>query len=182
MIDILKEAVKEIAGFLLVVSILENLIQNEKFRKYLKMTAGIVMILIIFQPLNKILGNDYNYFEMFTVKEYEKDIQEMEKSLSDVNKSASKDVISQYKLYMEEKVERELINEGFEIDEVTVELYVNEESMVELDKMTIRYDNANHPNLIHVGNDISNIDAKKTYLKKYVANLYGISEKNIEII
>ena len=41
MMDILKTTVKEIAGFLLVVSILENLIQDTNFKKYLKMAAGL---------------------------------------------------------------------------------------------------------------------------------------------
>lgn len=182
MMDIFKETVKEIAGFLLVVSVLENLIQNGNFKKYLKMAAGIVLILIIIQPVAKLSGSHYDYSNMFTLQEYEEDIRQMEQSLGDVNRMASADIMNQYKLYMEEKISRDLTEAGFDIKEVTVDLSMNREEQVELGKMTIRCNNEKEKELIHVGNEVSGIDAEKEYLKKYVANLYMIDEAVIEII
>jgi len=108
----LKETVKEIAGFLIVVSILENLIQDINFRKYLKMAAGIVLILIIMQPFTKLTGNQYDYSDMFTLQEYQEDISQMERSLGDINQMASTDIMNRYKLYIEEKVSRDLTDAG----------------------------------------------------------------------
>lgn len=182
MIELLKETVKEIAGFMIVVSILEDLIQDANFKKYLKMAAGIVLILIIIHPILKFTNSSYDYSEMFAFQEYEKDIKQMEQSLGDVNQTASSDIMNQYKIYMEEKISKDLNDAGFEIKEVTVDLCINQESQVELDKMTIRYNNGERGRLIQVGNDVNETDAKKVYLKKYVANLYTIDEAIIEII
>lgn len=182
MMDILKTTVKEIAGFLLVVSILENLIQDANFKKYLKMAAGIIMILIIIQPVVKLSGSRYDYSEMFTLQEYEEDIRQMEQALGDINQTASEDIMNQYKLYMEEKISRDLTEAGFDIREVTVALSVNREEQVELGKMTIRRDNGSKGELIRVGTEAGGIDAEKQYLKKFAANLYGIDEALIEII
>lgn len=180
--EILKETVKEIAGFLIVVSILENLIQDINFRKYLKMAAGIVLILIIMQPFTKLTGNQYDYSDMFTLQEYQEDISQMERSLGDINQMASADIMNQYKLYMEEKVSRDLTDAGFEIENVTVDLYVNQEEQVEMNKMTIYCNSGNDRELIHVGNYVDSSEAERNYLKKYVANLYTIDETLIEII
>lgn len=182
MMDILKTTVKEIAGFLLVVSILENLIQNGNFKKYLKMAAGIVLILIIIQPVAKLSGTRYDYSELFTLQEYEADIRQMEQALGDINRTASADIINQYKLYMEEKISRDLTEAGFDIRDVTVDLSVNREEQVELGKMTIRRDNGTKGELIRAGAKAGGTDAEKQYLKKYTANLYGIDEAIIEII
>ncbi len=182
MMDILKTTVKEIAGFLLIVSILENLIQDANFKKYLKMAAGIVLILIIIHPVVKLSGSRYDYSELFTLQEYEEDIQQMEQALGDINRTASADIMNQYKLYMEEKINRDLTEAGFDIREVTVALSVNREEQVELGKMTIRCNNGPQGKMIRVGAEAGGIDAEKQYLKKYTANLYGIDEALIEII
>ena len=46
------EIVREVAVFLIVVNILSSLMPEDIYKKYLKMLSGIILILIIIQPLH----------------------------------------------------------------------------------------------------------------------------------
>lgn len=91
----IKEIIKEIAIFLILINIISTVIPEDRYKKYIQIISGLVIILIIFNPLNKYLNENilYNSFEKIYK---ENEIVEMDKSLSNLNEDIVKVTINNY--------------------------------------------------------------------------------------
>ena len=124
------EMVKEIAIFLIVVNILSSLMPNKNYQKYLKVLSGIVLILIILEPL-QIFFDSTKLEELVERNLKESNIVELNQSLSGVNEEIGKQAKEMYEQEIADSISKYLVQQGIEINQITVEMEINQEDALE---------------------------------------------------
>ncbi|WP_418462429.1 stage III sporulation protein AF [Frisingicoccus sp.] len=65
MMDIFREWIQNVVVFLLLMTMAGQLIPEEKYRKYIHLTMGLLLILVILLPLTKLTGMDEKLYQNF---------------------------------------------------------------------------------------------------------------------
>lgn len=89
------DVIREIAIFLILINIISSLVPGESYKKYLKMILGIIIILIVINPLWKIV-NGTGLYDMFAKEYKESRIIEMDKSLGSLNNQINDIALKDY--------------------------------------------------------------------------------------
>lgn len=174
------EVVKEIAVFLIVVNILSSLMPDDNYRRYLKMLSGIILILIVIQPLH-VFFNDSELEDLVERQIKESNIVELDKSLSGINEEIGN---SAKKLYVEEvknSIGDFLEKNGILTDTIEIDMEINDsdelvisEVFIEIDGNTVFDENGKY-----VGNYA--METRGAYIKNLVADAYGIDKDLIVV-
>ena len=59
----IKNWIQNIVGFLLLMSLVSQLVPEEKYRKYVRLTMGIMLIVVLVMPVVEIFGMDVSLFQ-----------------------------------------------------------------------------------------------------------------------
>lgn len=59
--EVISEWVRQLAAYLILASVLENLIQKQKYIKYVRLVVGIILIILLAKPVFWVLKQDENY-------------------------------------------------------------------------------------------------------------------------
>src|SRR5574344_79655 len=118
--------IKELAIFMLIINILSSIVPTENYKKHFKIIAGIVLIIIIIQPISKIFGNN-NLVELFEDKYMTSEITELNRSLGNVNKEICDKSIDSYQLELNEKIKNVLENEKISVESVNSKITYDED-------------------------------------------------------
>ena len=172
------EMVKEIAIFLIVVNILSSLMPNKNYQKYLKVLSGIVLILIILEPL-QIFFDSTKLEELVERNLNESNIVELNQSLSGVNEEIGKQAKEMYEQEIADSISKYLVQQGIEINQITVEMEINQEDALELKEVVISLKDESYKleEAEESGNRIP--ETRKQYVKNLVAENYGIETDRI---
>lgn len=74
--EFINEYVKEVIGFILITGIVMNLIPDKSLSKYIRMVIGIILIVLMLNPLFEIYGVDVN--ELFKAWETQINVNTLE--------------------------------------------------------------------------------------------------------
>lgn len=123
MINILSEWVKNLSLSLIIVSILEMILPNNKTKKYVKMVMGLYILFSIISPFieNKI-DIDFN-----SIDTYLEDVEEASSGKIEVDKTSMEIRLNQiYVEQLEEDIIEKIQNIGYEVDSCTVKAHISE--------------------------------------------------------
>lgn len=112
--------VGNIAFYLIFITVVGGLLPNKKYEKYIKLFAGMVLILLVLQPLTGSLRLEDKiayYFESFTFRNESEDLK---KELLGIEDQRLNQMIGQYEEAVEKDVEMMAVDMGFHSEEVTV--------------------------------------------------------------
>lgn len=168
------EIVREVAVFLIVVNILSSLMPEDIYKKYLKMLSGIILILIIIQPLH-VLFNESELKDMVERQIKESNIVELNKSLSGINEEIGKSAKKVYEDEIKNSIFEFLNKNGIQTDEIKVELEVCGDELV-ISEIVIEMD---ENRLADENGEIKENYASETrnlYVKNLIAGTYGIDK------
>ena len=62
---IFREWIQNIVIFLLMTAMAGQLIPDEKYKKYIRLTMGLLLIMVILRPLTRLSGMDEEFYENF---------------------------------------------------------------------------------------------------------------------
>lgn len=167
------EVVKEIAVFLIVVNILSSLMPDDNYRRYLKMLSGIILILIVIQPLH-VFFDDSELEDLVERQIKESNIVELDKSLSGINEEIGNSAKKLYEEEVKNSIGNFLEKNGILTDTIEIDMEINESDelvisgvFIEVDGNTVFDENGKY-----VGNYA--METRAAYIKNLVADAYGI--------
>lgn len=117
------EWIRNITGYILFMTVLDNLLPGKKYGKYLKLFSGMVLILLIIQPLTgsiRLEDKIARYYEAF-VFQYETD--DLRQEILGMEDTRMNQIIAAYEAAVAEDVRQMAEEEGFGVVscQVTIE-------------------------------------------------------------
>ncbi|MCD8225227.1 MAG: stage III sporulation protein AF [Clostridiales bacterium] len=174
---------RSLAGYLLFWAVLENLLPGKSYEKYVRLFAGVILILLVFQPLVNIVD-----LEGIAARDYEErlfsyDVGELEKELLGVEEKRTALLIENYEQAVEEDVRQMAVDAGFSVLSCDVEIEADEgaDEFGSVTAVTLRIAGAD-------GNpDDGNANLRKTLspeaeqLRQKIHSYYRLEEGNVKI-
>ena len=174
----LKDYIGNVFCVYVILSIIENIVSNEKYAKYLRLFGGIVMIFIVIKPVLGLWGSgndtiDIGYFDFEISDEVYADILKAEKGRNE-------ELINMYCSSVEEQIQNYLSETGYQLISCDTKINLDEGSdeygrIIMLDIALKKEDK------LYMGNDSGFYDYDVVTLKNYLANFYNIPRANIYI-
>lgn len=78
MLDWLYEWIKNIAFYMIIVSVIFKVLPGNGYQKYIQFFSGIVLILLVFSPIVRVLGKEQTIKDLYEGYSYEQKKEEME--------------------------------------------------------------------------------------------------------
>lgn len=172
------EIVKEIAIFLIVVNILSSLMPDDNYKKYLKMLSGIILILIIIQPLH-VFFNDSELEDMVKRQIEESNIVELNKSLAGINEEIGNGAKKIYEEEIKNSICDFLKKNSIQTDNVEIDMQINEDDELVLSGVFIEI--AGNQAFDEDGEYLDNyaLETRILYVKNLISDAYGIDKELI---
>jgi stage III sporulation protein AF len=174
---IIKETVLELAGFLILSSVLEQFIQDMKYKKYYKLAVGMIVIFIMLEPIQSVFAFRYPFTEQYLELEYKNEIEELERSLGSIQEKISEEDLQSYAGYIGTKMTQTLKEENFQIEETTVSVGFNTEGQIDINEVIVyrKKDAAESIETLYTRRE------EEKFLKQYIAQRYQIRQEVITI-
>lgn len=182
----ISSAIKELAIFMLIANILSTIVPTENYKKHFRIITGIVLIIIIIQPLSKAFGNN-NLVNMFQEKYMLSEVTELNKSLGNVNKEICDKSIQSYENEFNNKIKKVLSDEKISVKSVSTEItYSDDTNEMVIQKVDISLGNPNKDesiavNEVRIGTNHNQTQDVKTMYIVSILEKYGIKKEVISI-
>jgi len=195
--------VKSIVYFLVLISIINNLIGSSSYKKYINLVSGMILIILVVGPILKIFDIDKKIDYYFDKNTFMVDSQDINNDLIKIEQSQMKSIIEEYKLEIKNNAARLLEKEDLyiasfnvrvnedessnsfgqieEIDIVAAYTYQEESKLIDkIDKVEIEK--------IEISDDVKeedeltdNLSETEIYIKNLLADFYNVDFDNINI-
>ncbi|WP_105618130.1 stage III sporulation protein AF [Vallitalea okinawensis] len=137
MVGWLKTWVYNIAVFIIFISIIELIMPNQKYKKYIKLILGLIFILVIIEPFFSIMGLD-NYLTMSTMNSNLLIQQENVKTGLDHYNDKQKAIVrEQYEMMVLDQIEIVLNSNNIKLFKGKIEFYEDDEQYGEIKNMEL---------------------------------------------
>lgn len=134
--DWFADSIREIAVFLILVSIISNFLPEDNYRKYIKIISGVIIILIIMNPIHKIFKGE-EIVSMFEDVYKKNDLVEMKKSMEGMNSEIYQKTLEEYETEIGTQLKNCLEERGFHIEDIRIRMNVEGEELY-LEEVYIR--------------------------------------------
>ena len=202
MINNLTEYVKSIAVFLLFISFISIIVPESKYKNYINLVMGLILIFIMLTPIFKIIYNgDANINNMVTSMEVEinRAIAEREQNIYEGNKKEL--IIETYKNNLNNQFKQLVESRGFNVNDVYIEINNSEENFGQIlsisAELNLEKNKSSNKSIkiinverISINNNSKNINTNSQIieesdeiknLKSYISGFYNLSLDNIYI-
>lgn len=118
--------IRNLTGFFLFMSVIDNLLPNKKYGKYVRLFSGMVLILLVLQPLTGSLRLEdkiAHYYESFVFR-YQAD--DLQTEILGIEKQRLSQMIEQYEHAVEQDVGQMAVDMGFTVRQCNVSIDANE--------------------------------------------------------
>ena len=192
------EYIRGIAIFIIVESIILGVVNNEDYRKLIKICSGMVLVILILAPINNVLGFSDTILGYFNKNINNNQVEELRNSISlSVDKIEEDSVKAQYEELINQQLSPFVETQGFVILQVQVIFDENKENYIgqiiviisEKDKKAESSTDINkkiedvEKIEISVGNKIkeNQDDPVLMTIKNKIIDMYGISYEKITV-
>lgn len=191
MINFLSSWVKNLSLALIVVSILEMLLPNNKTKKYIKMIMGLYILFSIIAPfVNNSNVLNFNIEDVYS--DYSKEISSTSatSTTGEVNQTSMDDRLNQlYKEQLESDITQKIEEKGYDVRKCKVEAHISEsdtgiESItIEIDGKNDNTENSNKSDATENSNDSSKYskNSGNTLEDKIVKEIQKIQKVEIDV-
>ncbi len=80
MFEYLYQWIENITFYLVIVTVMIQLIPNNSYKKYVRFFMGLILIIMLSNPIMKILGMEKSFEEYYQEAKYEQKIKEIEEA------------------------------------------------------------------------------------------------------
>ncbi len=117
--------IKSIVFFLVLISIINNLVGSSAYRKYINLISGMILIILVVNPILRIFDIDKKIDYYFDKNTFMADRQDINNDLIRIEQAQKESIIKEYKIEIKNNAAILLEKEGLYISSFNVE--VNEE-------------------------------------------------------
>lgn len=125
MVEGIKNWIHSIAIFLVFSSLIEIIVPEKKYKKYINLILSLIFILIVLDPIIKFQNIELDINKIISENENEINTNDYEVGL--VKEKQKELVIQNYKNQLKDQVEGLINNKGFHIEQMDIEIYENKE-------------------------------------------------------
>ena len=123
----LLEYIKNIGYFLILMSLVNNVMPDNSYKKYCRMFCGLILVVLVINPFYEFLNYEGDIEDIFATASYESQVKDLESQIR-ISESATKNrVISEYEGLIVKELQPIANKEGLYILEARVELIEGEE-------------------------------------------------------
>lgn len=127
MIILFGDWIRNIALFVIFSALIELLMPENHFRKYIHMILGLILMLILIRPITSIFWGKHNTFEnLIEINQLEMDRQSILKQSSDIASKQEELIFETYKINLGEQI-RKLIEKNTDLIVNDITIIVNED-------------------------------------------------------
>lgn len=196
--------VKNIILFMVLTSIISNLLGKSSYKKYINLVTGIILVILVISPLLKLFQLDKTLDYYFTTNTLLADAQDLDSQLKDMENGQRNAIFHEYKEQIKIQVAKILDDDKLQIYhmELTIDEdnsssnYGNITSLTVIGGYTIEKTNTKEVikidsikiDEINIQKQEEEIDKRKNYLspyeinaKKKLSDFYNINSDNINI-
>ena len=172
--------IRNLISFLLLMTLITNLLPDKKYEKYLRLFTGAVFLLLFFSPLTDLYGLERKMAGAFERITFQTDVQLLKKEIENVDGVRMQQVISQYENIL--KQELKSMAENIEADCEAVELVMETDreretfGKVKQVKLVFSQDKSVGPERAMENN------RRISELRTQIGDYYGVEEGNIAIL
>ena len=132
-----KNWIQSIVGFLVLMSLVRQLIPGEKYGKYIQLTMGLVFILAAMIPLIEVIGMDTTVFQNFI--QSQRQMAASESKISGTLWDMQRTFVSSYEQMIQQEIKSYFLSESAEVEEchLDIETNVNHEDYGKIYRMHI---------------------------------------------
>lgn len=184
------EYIKRIAVFIIMEGVLLGIVNNEDYKKFIKMCSGMIMIVIVLSPFDKVFGVTNIVYDFFNDITNENRMEELREVMANVTETEELDNLRrQYQEILRERIAPVAENNGYKIVEITVIFSENEKDYIgSIGVMLEELNRITEDGMVEKV-DISLGDSEGTYgdnpgvmaIKNYIVDTYGINYERIKI-
>lgn len=120
--DFLYDWVKSLAIFMILISIVRNLLPKSNYEKYLRLFTGMLTVLLVIKPFTGLLGVQENIDDLFSLDIYSQEMDAMKADFVQAGSGFEDSLISGYEEQMKKQIQLLLKEEGLEAAQI--EFYV----------------------------------------------------------
>jgi len=173
------EWIRSLISFLLLMTVIMNLLPDKKYDKYLQLFSGMVFLLLFFAPVTDLSGLEAQMAGAFNRITFQTDAKLLKREIEDADEARMEQLISQYEAVLEQELRR--MSEEIEVERVEVELEMeqdlNHEEFGQLQAVRM---------VFHMGEQadaeqIWNVNRQISELRTQIGEYYGMEEGNIAI-
>ncbi len=128
--DIIYEGIRTIAVYLILVTVLLNLVNGNTYKKYVELVCGMVLILIVFSPITKVLSLDDNVQYNLNLSNFKLEMLEQEFFI-EAEKFNQEALAKEYKKVLLEQVNQIVEQEGRIVEQSDITLSKEDYGVVE---------------------------------------------------
>ena len=174
------EWIRSLVSFMLLMTMIINLLPDKKYEKYLRLFTGVVFLLLFFSPLTDLNGIETKMAGAFERITFRTDAQLLKKEIIDADGERMQQMISQYKLLLEQELRAMAETVGAECKqaEVIIESDPDHGSFGQLKQVTM---------VFYLDKDVESEKKRETNrriseLRTQIGEYYGVEEGNIAIL
>ncbi len=163
--DKLLEYIRNIGYFLILMSLVTNVMPDNSYKKYCRMFCGIILVVLVINPFYEFMNYDGDIKDIFVTASYESQVKELEIQIKMKESSTKERAINEYENLIVKEVQGLANIEGLYIVGAHIELI--EEPEVELVEVKlIVTENVEDNKFKDNGSNIENINDSKIIIDK----------------
>ena len=122
----LLEYVRNIGYFLILMSLVSNVMPDNSYKKYCRMFCGLILMVLVINPFYDFMNMEGDFDDMFANASFKAQINELENQLITNDDIMNKKVIREYELLILDELQKFAKEEGIYILDITVDIEENE--------------------------------------------------------
>lgn len=120
--DFLYDWVKNLAVFMILISVIRNLLPKSNYEKYVRLFTGMLAVLLVMNPLFQLLGMQDSIDDLFSLDIYSQEMEEMKENFLQAGSGFESSLISSYEEQIRKQIQLLLREEG--ITAARIQFYV----------------------------------------------------------
>ena len=125
--DFLYDWVKNLAIFMILISLIRNLLPKSNYEKYVRLFTGMLAVLLVLQPFIKILGMQDSIDDLFSLDIYSQEMDAMKENFLLAGSDFENSLISNYEEQIRKQILLLLKEEGIEMAQIEFYVCMDEE-------------------------------------------------------
>ena len=120
--------IRNIVVYMIMNTIVMNLLGNKSYKKYISIVSGMILVLIVITPILKLVKLDQSLDYFFNSKNFVVDTSEFQNELEGVEKDQQEAVFAEFENEIKEQVKEMLQKENVSVDSIDIIFNTDSES------------------------------------------------------
>ena len=133
----LLEYIKNIGYFLILMSLVSNVMPDNSYKKYCRMFCGLILVVLVINPFYEFLNFEGDIKDIFAMTNYKSQAMELENHIKMSESGTREMAIKEYERLIVNELQGRAIEEGLYIMEAHVELTEGEDIQLSRLKITV---------------------------------------------